>query len=333
LNYQGIELEEEEVKVLEELEKLIGEKIPPVEKIDLEAFGFKAEEGKITELGIYKKGMTHLPDNFCKLTNLKHLKLEMNEIEALPEEIGELTQLETLELWTNKLTKLPDSMGQLSNLKYLDLKSNLLEALPESLYNLENLVKLDLWRNKLESLSSKIGGLKKLEYLNLYDNLLETIPEEIGDLENIIEINLTGNNWVSIPKKARVKICLIRDWKWKKLEEDDLGVIQELSVIIGLKIPKVKKLKKDTLGYKEKKGKVEELGLSNSWLKVLPDSIEKLVRLKHLYLVSNSLTTLPKAIEKLVKLKEIDLTGNHFLEELPEETVQKLEEQGCKIIL
>ena len=168
--------------------------------------------------------------------------------------------------------------------------------------------------------------------MNLYDNLLETLPEEIADLENLIEINLTGNKWVSIPERASKKICEIRDWKWEKLEEDDLRVIRELSVIIGVKIPKAKKIKNETFGYKEKKGKVEELGLYNSWLKVLPESIEKLVKLKNLNLTSNSLTTLPKAIEKLVNLREIDLTRNHFLEKLPEETVQKLEEQGCKII-
>ena len=128
------------------------------------------------------------------------------------------------------------------------------------------------------------------------------------------------------------KICKIRDWIWDKLDDQDLKVVQELSVLIGQKVVKVKKVKKDTLGYKAKKGKIEELGLFNSWLKILPESIENLTKLKHLYLGSNSLSALPKAIEKLSNLKTLDITKNYQLEKLPEKTIKKLAEQRCRII-
>jgi len=331
--YQGIELEDEEVKILEEFEKMVGEKIPQIEEIGLTAFGFKAEEGKITGLGFAKKGLIELPTSIGGLTSLKNLNLQMNKLEELPEQFSELTKLEELDLWNNKLIKLPESIGKLSKLKDIDLKSNSLEELPEGLFELKNLEKLDLWGNKIETISAKIGGLTNLKYLILYNNLLKTIPEEMADLENFVEVNLTGNNLESVPKRACTKICEIREWKWKNLKEEDLKVIQEISILIGVKIPKVKKVKDDTLGYKEKKGKIEALGLVNSWLKILPESIEDLTKLQHLNLSSNSFSALPKVIEKLSNLKTLDLTKNYMLEKLPEITIQKFEDQGCKIII
>ena len=61
---------------------------------------------------------------------------------------------------------------------------------------------------------------------------MKTIPEEIAELNNLEEINLTGNNFVSIDEKACEKICKIRDWIWDKLDDQDMKVVQEISVLI-----------------------------------------------------------------------------------------------------
>ena len=61
------------------------------------------------------------------------LDLSALELEALPESLGQLTQLQQLHVWNNQLTALPESLGQLTQLQQLDVGNNQLTALPESL--------------------------------------------------------------------------------------------------------------------------------------------------------------------------------------------------------
>ena len=70
---------------------------------------------------------------------------------TLPSELGRLTNLEYLYLFTNQLSgSLPSSLGNLTNLKELDLRYNQLSgSLPSSLGNLTNLQRLWLGGNQL----------------------------------------------------------------------------------------------------------------------------------------------------------------------------------------
>ncbi|KAJ3104539.1 hypothetical protein HDU96_008904 [Phlyctochytrium bullatum] len=64
---------------------------------------------------------------------LKVLHLANNELTALPKEIGNLKNLDTLVLRDNKLSALPEEIGKLSSLKHLHLQGNKLEVLPITL--------------------------------------------------------------------------------------------------------------------------------------------------------------------------------------------------------
>ncbi len=58
---------------------------------------------------------------------------KINKLTALPESLGQLTQLQELGLTNNKLKALPESLGQLTQLLRLNLTDNRLMTLPESL--------------------------------------------------------------------------------------------------------------------------------------------------------------------------------------------------------
>ena len=75
--------------------------------------------------------LTELPEWLGQLTQLQSLNLSSNRLTALPEWLGQLTQLQTLYLSYNQLTALPEWLGQLTQLQSLDLSDNQLTALPE----------------------------------------------------------------------------------------------------------------------------------------------------------------------------------------------------------
>jgi internalin A len=64
------------------------------------------------------------------------------------------------------LNYLPESIGQLKYLQTLDLRNNNLTELPESIGNLEFLEELILHDNALRSVPKSIGNLKTLKILD-----------------------------------------------------------------------------------------------------------------------------------------------------------------------
>ena len=104
------------------------------------------------------------------------------QINQLPDNIGQLSELTTLYLEKHDLTELPESFTSLSNLANLYISNNWLTSLPENFGNLTSLIILDLGYNKLASIPGSLGDLENLEYLFLFNNQLVSLPETICDL-------------------------------------------------------------------------------------------------------------------------------------------------------
>ena len=85
---------------------------------------------------------------------------DSERLTELPDSLGQLTQLQTLDLSRNQLTALPDSLGQLTQLQSLNLHNNPLTALPESLGNLSQLRDLFFPLPNSKSLPGCIRELK-----------------------------------------------------------------------------------------------------------------------------------------------------------------------------
>ncbi|MFX0090889.1 MAG: hypothetical protein ACFFBD_03920 [Candidatus Hodarchaeota archaeon] len=104
-----------EAQILEELERLINEAIPPLDAKDLETatFGFYAEKNRITALFLEEKELKSLPENFGLCFALKMLSLANNKLVALPENFGQCLALRTLNLENNNLITLPESFSKI----------------------------------------------------------------------------------------------------------------------------------------------------------------------------------------------------------------------------
>ncbi|BET25058.1 leucine rich repeat (LRR) protein [Limnobacter thiooxidans] len=78
--------------------------------------------------------LSTLPENIGALTNLQTLNLNVNQLTTLPKSIGNLTKLKTLNLGCNPLTTLPEDIGKLTGLKEFSISKNPpLKYLPSAL--------------------------------------------------------------------------------------------------------------------------------------------------------------------------------------------------------
>ena len=123
--------------------------------------------------------------------------LENGLVGHLPPELGDLAELEVLELYDNPgLTgAIPPEFGSLPNLQRLDVGGNRLTgSIPPELGNLSKLESLELGRNGLTgSIPPELGNLSELRRIWIGNNdLTGPIPPELGKLSNLRRLYLGG---------------------------------------------------------------------------------------------------------------------------------------------
>jgi Leucine-rich repeat (LRR) protein len=237
--------------------------------------------------GYYNKApkLTELPESLGQLTQLQSLNLGSNQLTALPDWLGQLTQLQLLNLSGNQLTTLPASLGQLTRLLSLDLSRNQLTALPEWLGQLMQLQSLNLSGNQLTALPEWLGQLTQLQSLNLSGNQLTTLPASLGQLTRLLSLDLSRDQLTALP-----------EWlgRFTQVQSLDLGGNQLTAL-------------PDWLGQLTQ---LQSLDLSHSRLTTLPEWLGRFSNLKSLEIRGCSLVTIPEFIRKLTELETLQLTHN-----------------------
>ena len=106
----------------------------------------------------------HLPQTF----HVFHPYDSFEKIDRLPEEIGELKELVTLDLGHTNIHEIPYTIAGLCNLKYLFLNDTPIKEIPSWIGSLKNLESLNLKSLQLRSLPKEIMnlGLPFKEYYN-----------------------------------------------------------------------------------------------------------------------------------------------------------------------
>lgn len=113
-----------------------------------------------------------IPDTIVNLSKAKRITFDYQDITELPDNFGELVNLEELYLGNNFIEELPQSFGGLVNLRYLDLSNNNIEIFPDVIKFLENLSFLNLKGNKIQHVPEFLSKLPNLKYLILKGNNL-----------------------------------------------------------------------------------------------------------------------------------------------------------------
>ena len=122
-------------------------------EVDWEAEGARATEEAMVEIARRDPGQQYLelkrlreiPTCVFELSQLTILYLGGDErkgsplrLSVIPSEIGQLTNLESLNIAYNALSTLPESLSQLTRMRYLTLRDNGLTQLPAGIGNLHH---------------------------------------------------------------------------------------------------------------------------------------------------------------------------------------------------
>ncbi|MCR4623837.1 MAG: leucine-rich repeat domain-containing protein [Alphaproteobacteria bacterium] len=206
-NLEQIEIEDEEAWVFIRNSK---ERFPKLRKIrgiveedyrpHISVYDFDDEYDGACGLEEILQGMTELP--VVEEIYLRDWGLGFTR--GLPESIKNLKSLRILKIEDCDLGKLPESIGYLENLETLDLsnsdrrviggfESNHISTLPNTIENLKNLKELKLAGCSLYKLPETIGNLENLQILNLCGSFVQSLPESMRKLSNLKELDLRNN--------------------------------------------------------------------------------------------------------------------------------------------
>jgi Leucine-rich repeat (LRR) protein len=288
-------------------------------------YGILTEGTSVVQILLGSNNLTgSIPAQIGQLSNLISLDLDDNKLTGvIPPQIGSLSKLIILNLGTNQLSgNIPTEIGKLSNLGLLWLSSNqLYGSIPAEIWQLKNLKKLNLNLNKLNgSIPSNIGYLTNLQELTLsFDSLSGSIPKEIGRLKNLERLNLCGNRLSGVIPDSIGKLTNLIDLNL---------AVNQLTNSITNQIGQLTKLTKLYLNSNLLSGSIpSDIGkltlLTNVYLSdnrlsgALPTQMGKLINLTDLQLQKNQLTgAVPAEFKDLNKLENLQL-ANNYLDELP----------------
>ena len=217
---------------------------------------------------------------------LKQLFVDNNRLQALPETVGRLIRLESLDAGRNQLRQLPESIRGLSALQLLELSDNQLESLPMALGDLGRLAMLNLCNNQLTSLPDSIGRLSRLAHLDVSDNRIDHLPDSVGQMAALNTLLVARNHLRALP--------------------DALGQATALDTVIASH-NQITELSDALCGLEN----LAELDVDSNQLSTLPAGISQLEGLERLVLARNRFETIPPAVRDLEGC-EVWLAENPF---------------------
>ena len=244
---------------------------------------------------------------------------------------------------------MPDNFGNMSNLQKLYLNNNNLTFLPESIGNMESLQELWLQNNELVNLSDEIGSLSSLNKLRLNNNELEMLPDDLCKIySELVEFSV-GTNYLclsSVPDdcidytKLSPQYCDANDcppYHFTPIEDfcvfiEDYMILQEfldsnaysqsLPAQTGIPYSASECVNEDWWHVDQKTGETRliEITFEHKQLtSTIPENIGDLNKLEILRLTDNKLEgEIPDNITNLNNLNILQLNSNDLSGNIPE---------------
>lgn len=207
--------------------------------------------------------------------------------DTLYQRLGELYNLEELNVILSHLKALPLGMRHLKRLKKLNLGYNNLTVFPTMLFALDSLQELNLEYNHLDSIPATVSQLRQLKVLNLNDNRLNRYPMAVNEIVGLQELSLANANLRAVPIQIQQLTdlrVLNLDGFWNNKRRNQL---QDISALGGLK-------------------QLRSLSIeSNATIESIPSALYQLQNLEELKLNGNLLDSSKVNASRWPKLKKL----------------------------
>ncbi|NWU13206.1 MFHA1 protein, partial [Cephalopterus ornatus] len=275
--------------------------------------------GRLAELDLSHNRLRGLGDGgaLAGLRGLRKLSLSHNELGAegpgLPPRLAELGCLEELDLSFNRLRRLPEGLGRLRHLRTLDVDHNLLPSFPAPLLELAALEELDCSGNRhLGALPEGIAALRRLKILWLSGTGLAALPEGLCQLSALESLMLDGNRLQALP----AGFGRLQRLKMLNLSSNLLGEFP--SAILALPSLEELYLSRNQLTLLPpclcQLHQLRTLWLDNNRIRYLPDSIVHLHSLEELVLQGNQIAILPEGFGQLSRVTLWKIKDNPLIQ-------------------
>ncbi|KAM1101456.1 hypothetical protein ACFX2B_007739 [Malus domestica] len=258
------------------------------------------------------------PSNTCHVTIIEMKGLNLTGV--IPEELGNLTHLEAIDLTRNYINgSIPASLSR-APFRALNLLGNRLSgSIPIDGFTM--LTELVLEDNQFEGhLPQNIGKLTNLKRLLLSaNNFTGTIPESYGNLKNLTDFRIDGSrlsgkipnfigNWTKLERL---------DMQGTSLEGPIPSIISSLKNLTELRISDLNG--SSPFPNLEDMKDIELVTLRNCSISgIIPNYFGELRKLKTLDLSFNNLTgEIPQTIQRVDTLDYMFLTNNSLTGEVP----------------
>ncbi len=277
---------------------------------------------------------------------IKNLELQgqlfgSNKLMSIPEDIGDLLELEYLTIIRTEITSLPESLFNLKNLKNLNLSGNKLNSLSEFISKLSSLEVLDLSYNKLESVPEAISSLSNLKEIKIFENPLKQITDFVAfhtypynfitdketkqhtELKYPKDVLVVNKSWLEIPFERIEEI--ISTHQIKTLRVESVAMLNRILTTDAVKyFSKISSLDlqwNNWVNYQYERGffsekhvKINLPSNEEAKIKELPENIGLMSWLEEVNLKGNKIEKLPESFFNLKNLKKLNLNGNRILD-------------------
>jgi Leucine-rich repeat (LRR) protein len=98
---------------------------------------------------------------------------------SLPEEIGELQQLQHLTILNVSISQVPEWLMKLKNLRFLMIRGTDITEIPQSILLLKKLRILRIENCKVENVQFSLAALINLKHLGFADTLIKKVPPDL----------------------------------------------------------------------------------------------------------------------------------------------------------
>ena len=135
-----------------------------------------------------------LPDELGNLKKLETLNLSHNSLATLPDSFVNLKCLRTVVLSRNRFTTVPLCICQLTHADFVDLSANKIVIIPDGIQVI-SAVEINLNQNQINRVPEAVASCKRLKVLRLEENCLyeSGIPPVVLAASTISLLCLQGN--------------------------------------------------------------------------------------------------------------------------------------------